>query len=112
MFGLFLNDVLKDFWANNPKDIFIEVTCEKLRINKDQVDLVWYEGLFEVPKHYEFDASKNLVIKKEVVRTVDVITHDEQGNEVVTQQEVTELELDRVVQGEVFFTKGLMVKPC
>lgn len=112
MFGLFLDNILKDFWANDDGDIFLEATAKGLRLNKDLIDLNFYPEVYESPKFYEFDEYKNLIIKKEIITQNEVVTIDENGNNIVTIVEEKTYEVDKIIEPIVYFAKGLMIKPC
>jgi hypothetical protein len=112
MFGLFLDNILKDFWANAEGDIFLEATAKGLRLNKDLIDLNFYPEIYETPKFYEFDENKNLIVKKEIVTINEVVTQNENGDDVTTQEEVKSYEVDKIIEPIVYFSKGLMIKLC
>jgi hypothetical protein len=112
MFGLFLNDTLKDFWGNNAGDIFLENTCNKLKLEMNSVDLVFYFGLEKAPEHYEFGSNKELTVLKKIVTQVEQESVNEQGETVVTVVDVESFELDKVYEPIMYFSKGLVVKPC
>lgn len=113
MFVIFKNDLMVNFWGNNQGDEFIKNTCKSLKMEESEVDLVFYENVYNVPDFYEFDQDKKLIIKKEIITMVDDNTViDENGNEIVNKVEVKTYEVDRVIEPIVYFAKGLMVKPC
>lgn len=113
MFGLFCNDEFKNFWSNNQGDIFLEATCRSLKLDKGQVDLVYYMGLDSVPEFKDFTADKKLhVLKKVITETEEEVI--EEGTGLVTYKivEVESYELDKVYEPIVYLAKGIMVKPC
>lgn len=112
MFGLFLDNILKDFWANNEGDIFIEATAKALRLNKELVDLNFYPEIYESPKFYEFDANKNLILKNEIKTITEESNVNELGETIVSQNEVVTYEAYKTIEPIVYFAKGFMVKPC
>jgi hypothetical protein len=65
-----------------------------------------------VPEFYEFDVSKNLIVKNKIVSLVDQVTTNEEGESVVTQEEVIAFEINKIINPVVFLAKGLMIKPC
>lgn len=111
MFGLFVNDILKDFWSNSIGDQFISATIRYLKVSESEVDLNWY-FINEAPSFYEFDQDKKLIIKKEIITTHEIVTKNELGEDVVSLEEVRTYEVDRVIEPIVYFAKGIMVKPC
>ena len=112
MFAIFKNDELVNFWSNEIGDIFIAATCKSLKMDESQVDLVHFIGLDSVPEHYEFSASKQLIIKERHVNIVEAPSTDSEGNAIVLQEEQVSLVTKQILEPEVFFAKGLMVKPC
>jgi hypothetical protein len=112
MFCIFVGDNLNDFWSNKIGDVFLEITISKLRMEPSQVDLNYYPQIYERPKFFEFDQNKNLIIKKEVVTINEMVTQDEFGEDVITQEEIKTLETEKIIEPVVYFAKGLMVKPC
>lgn len=120
MFAIFKNDELVNFWSNQVGDVFIAATCRNLKMDEGQVDLVHFISLESVPEHFEFSASKQLIIKEKHVTIVESPVLDEQGNPVldaegnplVSQEEVVSFSVKETLEPEVFFAKGLMVKPC
>ena len=112
MFGLFLDNILKDFWENGEGDVFLEATAKGLRLNKDLIDLNFYPEIYDSPKFYEFDSSKNLILKNEVKTIVEESIVDEFGETIVTQNEVVTYEPYKTIEPIVYFSKGLMIKPC
>lgn len=112
MFGLFIDSILKDFWANQVGDVFIEATIRGLKLDQSKVDLNFYSEIDSVPPFYEFDQDKKLIIKKEIITINEVVTQNENGEDVVTQEEVKSYEVDKIIEPVVYFAKGLMVRPC
>jgi hypothetical protein len=111
MFGLFIDNALKDFWSNVPGDMFIDSTINFLKVDRSSVDLNYY-FINEVPSFYEFDQDKKLIIKKEIITINEVQTQNELGEDVVIQEEVKTYEIDKVIEPVAYFAKGLMIKPC
>ena len=111
MFSLFVENILKDFWSNQQGDQFIDATIRYLKVEKDKVDLNWYY-INEVPQFYEFDQEKKLIIKKEIITINEVVTQNELGQDVITQEEIKTYEIERIIDPVVYFAKGLMIKPC
>lgn len=113
MFCIFNNDSLINFWANQVGDVFIEATIRGLKLDQSKVDLNFYFGIGSIPQFYEFDQDKKLIIKKEIITMVDDNTViDENGNEIVNQVEVKTYEVDKIIEPIVYFSKGVMIKPC
>lgn len=120
MFAIFKNDGLVNFWANQPGDIFIAATCRNLKMDEGQVDLVHFIGLDSIPEHYEFSASKQLIIKEKHIEIIEVPLLDSEGNPVLDvngnpsmiQQEQISFTVKQTIEPEVFFAKGIVVKPC
>ena len=112
MFIIFNNDSILNFWANQIGDVFIEATIRGLKLDQSKVDLNFYFGLDSVPQFYEFDQDKKLIIKKEVITINEVVTQNENGEDVVTQEEVKSYEVDKIIEPIVYFSKGIMIKPC
>jgi hypothetical protein len=112
MFSLFVNDVLNNFWSNSPGDIFIAATCRALKLDEGSVELNYYFGLDNVPQFYDFDANKNLILKNEVKTIVEESSVNELGETVITQSEVITYETYKTIEPIVYFSKGLMIKPC
>ena len=112
MFAIFKNDQLVNFWSNQMGDIFISATCRNLKMDEGQVDLVHFISLDSVPEHFEFSASKQLIIKEKKIDIIEVPSTDAEGNEVVVQEEQVSFVVKQIIEPEVFFTKGIMVKPC
>jgi hypothetical protein len=112
MFALFKNDELVNFWANQPGDIFIAATCRNLKMDEAQVDLVHFIGLDAIPEHYEFSASKQLIIKEKHINIVEIPSTDADGNPIVVQEEQISFTVKQTIDPVVYFAKGLMVKPC
>jgi hypothetical protein len=112
MFIIFKNDSIVNFWGNSQNDIFIQNTCKSIRLNENEVDLIWYNNVYDVPKFYEFDQDKKLIIKKEIVTINEVVTQNENGEDIVTQEEVKSYEVDKIIDPIFYFSKGLMIKPC
>jgi len=111
MFGLFINDTLKDFWSNSPGDMFIDATINYLKVDRLTVDLNYY-FINEVPSFYEFDQDKKLIIKREVTTINEVTQQNELGESVVVQEEIKSYVVDKVIEPIVYMSKGIMVKPC
>lgn len=112
MFCIFINDLLLNFWANQIGDVFIEATIRGLKLDQSNVDLNFYFGIDSIPKFYEFDQDKKLIIKKELITINEIVTQNENGEDVVTQEEVKSYEVDKIIEPIVYFSKGLMIKPC
>ena len=112
MFAIFKNDELVNFWSNQIGDIFIAATCRSLKMDEAQVDLVHFMGLDSIPEHYEFSASKQLIIKEKHVDIIEVLGTDAEGNEVVTQEEQVSLVVKQTLEPKVYFSKGLMLHSC
>ena len=112
MFAIFINDVLKDFWSNKLGDEFINATIIGLHLDASTVDMNYYFNLTNLPKFYEFDDYKNLIIKKEIVTHEEVVTVGEDGNNIVSIVENKTYEVDKIIEPIVYFAKGLMIKPC
>jgi hypothetical protein len=112
MFAIFKNDELVNFWSNQPGDVFITATCRNLKMDESQVDLVHFIGLDAIPEHYEFSASKQLIIKEKRINIVEVSSADAEGNPVIVQEEEVSFTIKQTLEPEVFFAKGIMVKPC
>jgi hypothetical protein len=111
MFGLFVENILKDFWSNSLGDNFIDATINYLKVDRSLVDLNFY-FIIGVPSFYEFDQDKKLVIKKEVISYEEQVSTDAEGNEVINQVEVKSYEVDKVIDPIVYMAKGIMVNPC
>lgn len=112
MFAIFKNDELVNFWSNQVGDIFIANTCKNLKMDEEQVDLVHFVSLESVPEHFEFSASKQLIILEKKIDIIDVPSTDAEGNPVVIQEEQISFIIKQTLEPEVFFAKGLIVKPC
>jgi hypothetical protein len=112
MFAIFKNDLLLNFWANQVGDVFIEATIKGLKLTQSEIDMNFYFGIDSIPSFYEFDQDKKLIIKKEVISFVDEVSTDAEGNEVISQVEVKNYEVDKIVEPIIYFAKGLMIKPC
>jgi hypothetical protein len=120
MFGLFLDDVLKDFWGNSIGDIFLSQTCAKLEMNLSSVDLVYYVGIKSPPAHYVFDSNKNLVIQNQIITPTQVATLDENGDPVLDEnldptyhnEDVITYETASTINADMYCTKGVLVKVC
>lgn len=112
MFAIFKNDEIVNFWSNQVGDIFIAATCKNLKMDEGQVDLVHFIGLDAIPEHYEFSASKQLIIKEKHINIVEVSSTDAEGNPVIVQEEEVSFTIKQTLEPEVFFAKGIMVKPC
>lgn len=120
MFALLKNNKLLDFWSNKKGDVFFEQTCQKLKLKKEELDLLYFETLEQAPDHFEFLSSKDLVIKEKHISIVqesvkndlgeDVL--DEQGTPIMQDVEIISYtELDTLTP-ELFVNKGNMVKSC
>lgn len=112
MFSLFVNDILNNFWSNKPNDIFIANTCRALKLDEGSVDLNFYFGLDSVPQFYEFDSNKNLILKNEIKTIIEESGVNELGETIVSQNEVVTYETFKTIEPIVYFSKGLMIKPC
>jgi hypothetical protein len=112
MFAIFKNDELVNFWSNQPGDIFIAATCKNLKMDEGQVDLVHFIGLGSIPEHHEFSPSKQLIIKEKHIEIIEVPSTDVEGNPTVIQEEQISFIIKQTLEPEVFFAKGLMIKPC
>jgi hypothetical protein len=112
MFSLFVNDVFNNFWANRPNDVFILNTCQGLKLDEGSVDLNFYFGLESVPQFYEFDSNKNLILKNEIITIEETLSVNELGETIVSQNEVVTYEAYKTIEPIIYFTKGLMIKPC
>lgn len=112
MFAFFKNDSFINFWANQIGDIFCHLTIQKMKWDIADIKLLYYPTISGVPEHYEFNDSLHLVIQKVVTTTQTVEEVDENGVVNTVEAEVTELVVDRIVEPEVYFNNGIMVKPC
>ena len=112
MFSIFKNDLLLNFWANQVGDVFIDATCRGLKLDKSVVDLNFYFGIDSVPKFYEFDQDKKLIIKKEIITINEVVTQNELGEDELIREEIKTYEIEKIIEPIVYFAKGLMIKPC
>jgi len=108
MFCFFKNDELINFWSNSIGDVFADLTCQALKLNKQEIDLVFYHGLDSIPDHFEIDASKKLIIKKRTVTQVE--NQDEEGKQIIT--EVESFSVEKEIEPDHFMSKGLMLKSC
>jgi hypothetical protein len=77
-----------------------------------EIDLFYYPEINDVPKLYEFDTEKKLIIKKEIRILTEVVSTNESGEEVVTQEESITYETDKIIDPVVYCSKGVMIKPC
>ena len=112
MFAIFTNGILIDFWQNKIGDIFFDLTVSGLKWNRSEIDLFFYPELSGIPGVYEFDSDKKLIIKKEVVTISEVVSLNELGEEIVTQEEIRTYEVDRIIDPVIYCSKGIMVLPC
>lgn len=112
MFCFFYENVFVGFWGNKIGDVFAELTCKSMRWDSKGVDLVFYHNISNIPEHYEFDSNKNLIIKKKNIQLIETESLDEQGNPIVTTVEEVSFETERVLECEVYYAKGLIVKAC
>jgi hypothetical protein len=112
MFCFFRNDLFENFWSNQHGDVFCENTLKSMKWEKSLVDLVYYPLLDNVPEFYEFDSSKNLIIKKEVVTISERQSVDDFGDVAVLTEEIKTYEIDKIIEPVVYCAKGLMLKPC
>ena len=120
MFAIFNNDSLVNFWANKIGDIFISATCSNLKMDENKVDLVHFMSLESVPEHFDFSESKQLIIKEKHIDIVEIPLLDANGDQVLNaegnpemvQQELISFTVKQTLDPEVFFAKGIMVKPC
>ena len=116
MFGLFVNDVFKNFWENSTGDIFIEATIKGLRLNRDDVDLVFYPDLEIVPPYYTIDSNKILSILIRSVHREPVL--NENGDPVLDENnspsmnEVETFSIVNSIDPVVYCSKGIVVLPC
>jgi hypothetical protein len=120
MFGLFLDDVFKNFWGNSIGDIFLSQTCAKLEMNLSSVDLVYYAGLKAKPAHYAFDVNKNLVIQNQIITPTQFPSLDENDNPILDvngdptyyNEDVITYETASTINADMYCAKGLSVKVC
>jgi hypothetical protein len=112
MFSFFNNNLFQNFWANNLGDIFCDLTIKSMKWNHNDVDLIYYFGLEKAPEHYEFGSNKELRVLKKIVTQVEQESVNELGETVVTVVDVESFELDKVYEPIMYFSKGLVVKPC
>jgi hypothetical protein len=112
MFAFFKNDQFVDFWSNKIGDVFFDLTVSGLKWNRSEIDLFYYPELNVVPTFYEFDSEKKLIIKKEIRTLTEVVSTNEAGEEVVTQEEVVTYETDKIIDPVIYCLKGVMIKPC
>lgn len=95
MFGLFIANEFKGFWQNQSGDRFIHATCSALDYDINQAELYQY-NIKNPPLNYAFDSEKNIVIYKEIIGEDEVVT----------------VEVDKTVNGELFFSNGQEIRPC
>jgi hypothetical protein len=112
MFAFFKNDQFVDFWSNKIGDVFFDLTVSGLKWNRSEIDLFYYPELNGVPTFYEFDSEKKLIIKKEIRTLTEVVSTNEAGEEVVTQEEIVTYETDKIIDPVIYCLKGVMIKPC
>jgi len=112
MFCFFKNEYLVNFWSNKVGDCFLEITCNSMKWQKTEIDLLFFDGIDSVPQFYEFDANKNLILKNEVKTIVETSSVNELGETIITQNEVVTYEAYKTIEPIVYFAKGLMIRPC
>lgn len=112
MFCFFKNDCFINFWSNRVGDSFAEITCKSMKWTETEVDLFFFNELEEVPKFYEFDSNKNLILKNEIKTIIEESSVNELGETIVTQGEVVTYEAYKTIEPIIYFAKGLMIKPC
>lgn len=112
MFCFFYKDSFVNFWSNKIGDVFCDLTISAMNWDKEDVDLYYYPLLVDVPKFYEIDTSKNLIIKKEIITIVEHQSVNEDGETIITLEEVKTYETDRVIEAVVYCANGLIIKPC
>jgi hypothetical protein len=83
-----------------------------MKWDRGDVDLYFYPSISNVPAFYEIDPDKKLIIKKEVVTTVEHESVNEAGETVITSEEVKTYETDRVINPVVYCANGVIIKPC
>lgn len=112
MFILFYQGAFKSFWQNRRGDVFLDATCRALKLNLSEVDLYYYPTLESTPAFYEADAEGKLTVYKKSIRMVEqeVVTLEGETETIQVEEEYNEL--DYTLEPEVFFKKGLVVKPC
>ena len=120
MFCFFKNDEFVNFWSNQVGDIFCLLTIKGMKWQEGDIDLVFYPLLEDIPHYYEFGSNKELIIKnryadfvkEEVLDDNGNVKTDESGMKIFTTREVESFTIDRTISPEVFFAKGLMIRPC
>lgn len=120
MFCFFKNDSFVNFWSNQIGDVFCSLTIKNMKWADSEVDLVYYPGIEQGPEHFDFDSSKNLIIKEKIVTQVEVPALneagepvlDESGNPVMNLVDEVSYQTKQVVDPVVYYAKGIMVKPC
>lgn len=120
MFGLFLDDVFKDFWGNCIGDIFLSNTCLKLELDPSRVDLVYYAGIKSRPSHFVFDVNKNLVIQNQIITPTQIAILDENDEPVLDinglptyySEDVITYETASTITADFYSAKGILVKVC
>jgi hypothetical protein len=120
MFGLFVDNVLRNFWGNSMGDLFLVNTCNKLEINISNVHLMYYAGLKSKPEFYSFDGNKALSILNQVSTPTQVAALDENGDPVLDEnldpifhnEDVITYEVQSTIQPDPYFSGGIFVKPC
>jgi hypothetical protein len=107
MFCFFNKDKFENFWSNSIGDVFASITILKMGWSNGDIDLVYYPSLDKYPDHFEFDANKNLVIKK---RVIEQIEEDVDGVMVVKTS--FKYVNDKTIEPVFYINKGLIIKTC
>lgn len=112
MFCFFKNDALVNFWSNQIGDVFCDLTIRGMKWNQGEIDLVYYPELQDVPELYEFGPSKELTTKKKHIEQHEQVTTDAEGNQTVSMIDIEVITPVKTIQPEVYFAKGVMIRPC
>lgn len=87
------------FWANQPGDIFLKHTMMKLGLDPTVTTLAWYSELKKVPRSFDVDDQKRLIIKERVTKVVDDV-------------EIEEEDITSIIDPVIYFDAGIHYKQC
>lgn len=66
MFGIFIDNIFYNMWANKKTDIWYQLTVPKINPQNKSIKCYWYE-IISVPEYFGFDENKNLQIKEKII---------------------------------------------
>jgi hypothetical protein len=100
MFAILIDNILLGFWTNQPGDVFIANTIDKLELDATKVKLIYFNKL-KKPDFFRFNIDNSITIEEKIV-TIDPDTLVE----IISYADV------KTIEGQVYYENGTALTAC